>query len=84
MYIYLRSSNSLHSILASALCKNEAILTQIPFSGVVLWLFGCLHAMFGNFRLQHGFPDVKLYSHNVSWIISNIPNNSVQSTSVLS
>ncbi len=29
--MYLRSSNSIHSILASVLCKkNEAILTQIP------------------------------------------------------
>ncbi len=38
--MYLRSSNSLHNILASVLCKkNEAILTKIPCFGAVLWLY---------------------------------------------
>ncbi len=35
--MYLRSSNSLHSILATVLCKkNEATLTQIPCFGAAL------------------------------------------------
>ncbi len=35
--MYLRSSNSLHSILASVLSKkNEAILSQIPCFGAAL------------------------------------------------
>ncbi len=35
--MYLRSSNSLHSILASVLCKKmKQILSQIPCFGVAL------------------------------------------------
>ncbi len=38
--MYLRPSNSLHSILASVLCKkNEAILTQIPCFWAALNVF---------------------------------------------
>ncbi len=38
--MYLRPSNSLHSILASVLCKkNKAILTQLPCFGAALWLY---------------------------------------------
>ncbi len=59
MYIYLRSSNSLHSELAYVLCKNEAIFAEFHSP---MWLV-LMHA-------QSHYAQVQW--RNASWVISNM------------
>ncbi len=64
--MYLRSSNSLHSILVSVLCKkNEATWTQIPCYGVALDSSGMVQPITHNLvrRKQDG-------SDHTTWYMS--------------
>ncbi len=75
--MYLRSSNSLHSILATVLCKkNEATWTQIPCFGVVLdssgttWYSSANHTQPGPLETRWQQPYHVVYKGHFRWTTS--------------
>ncbi len=74
MSMYLRSSNSLHNILPSVLCKtNEAILTQIPCFRAALdssgttWYGSANHTLPGPPETRWQRPYHVVYKCNLRW-----------------